>query len=604
MNLKTTRWLVIIALSMAGYILVFEKGNRLKKRTEEEAQKVLPDFDSRLVSAMEISFRTNPVVRVERGTNGGWQLNQPVSYPALEDPVEALLKAFGELTRRATLGPKDIAAGGGGLSAFGLEPPAARVVLLKGTVRTEIRIGSKSPLGDALYVQRNGSESVDIVSAAILSQLPGNPVDWRDPALVSFDRVAVDRLEVRSDGAFYELQLDQTNRQWRLTKPIAARANSLRVDTLLRLLEESRVAAFVSDSPGAAMDSFGLVVPQMELSLAKGSNLLAQVLFGQHPTNRQDYVHARLAGRTNVVLVARELVDHFRPPHTRFRETRLVPFPAAAADMVEVVGNKENFAMRRMTNGSWRVMDPHNFDADSGLVQRLLETLGSLEVSDFVQEVVTDFSLFGISPTNRQITVRSGPTNAVMAQLQLGSVYQANRIYARRADESALYAVRLADALQLPNEAFELRDRQLWRFTTDQVMSVSISLRGQNRKISRGPGGGWVVSPAYATVTAAMFEEALHRLGDLKALSWVAKGDDKLGGFGFPDVAHQLSIEVRTGDKSVTHTLNFGQNAPWNSPYASTSLGGQTLIFGIPAREVYDLYELVLRELKLVSPTP
>ena len=185
----------------------------------------------------------------------------------------------------------------------------------------------------------------------------------------------------------------------------------------------------------------------------------------------------------------------------------------------------------------------------------------------------------------------------------MGSVYSGNRVYARRTDESTLYAIRQVDAMQFPTEAFELRDRKLWQFNPPQVLSVSVSYKGQSRKISRGPGGGWVTSPAYAAVTPAILDETLLQFGQLQALAWVARGESNRTTFGFSDVAHQLSIEVKSGDKSVTLTLNFGQISPWNSPYASTTIGGETLVFGISAK-VYDLYELVLRELRLVSTTP
>lgn len=602
MSTRSTRFLVVAALALLGYILVFER--RLAPAGPQATENIalLPGLRPEAVTALEITVRTNQLMRAQRPAGGPWVITLPDPYPAQQEPIEALLRGLSSATLRTAISARDLMQQQGGPAAFGLEVPPARITLFEGSRRSELRIGAQSPLGKQLYVQRVGSDGAGVVEARLLTLLPENQDDWKDRSLANFERGAVDRLEARSEGAFYELQLDATNHQWRLTKPFPARANPMRVEALIRLIGEARVSGFVQDPAGIDLDSPGLHPPALELILGKGTNVVAAIRFGGAPSNRADTVYARIAPRTNVVLVSKEIAEHFRPPHTRFRETRLAPFDPAEATQIEVAG-VESFTLKRQAAGGWTLQAPEPLAADPALVQRMLETLAGLQISDFVQEVVGDYSLFGLGPTNGQYTIRTGSANTAAIQLQLGKSYQGNRVYARRADEPSLYAVRQSDALQLPQYAYELRERQLWKFAPEEVVSVSISYRGQARKISRGPGGAWLVTPAYVTTTPALFDECLFRLGQLQALAWVARGEDKLPKLGFADVAHQLSIEVRQGEKTQIHTLNFGHASPWNTPYAAATLDGQPQIFGVPS-SVYDPYELVLRELKLVSPSP
>lgn len=307
---------------------------------------------------------------------------------------------------------------------------------------------------------------------------------------------------------------------------------------------------------------------------------------------------------SNVVVVAREVMTALRPPATRFRDPRLAPFVLAQVESLEVQ-SAEPFVVRRQTNGVWRVAEPYGFDADARVMEGVLKGLEGLEVTDFVQEVVADYRGFGLSATQRQYTVRgaggTSSTNNILAQVQLGSPYQSGRQYARRTDEPALVAVRMADAQQLPEAAYQVRDRQVFSFKAEQVVSVLVEYRGQTRKLIRTGARQWSSQPVYALVNGELLEEALHRLGELRALAWVARGDARLESFGFSAAAHQLTLEVKTGDVVKPLVLRFGQGSPWNSPFGAVSMDGQALVFGIPP-SVYDPYELVLGELKLPIP--
>ena len=73
--------------------------------------------------------------------------------------------------------------------------------------------------------------------------------DWRNAALCHLGEEKPDRGEIAHGGAPYVLQLDATNKLWRLTHP-SHRADQLQVRQLLDKILLGRVVEFVTDAPG------------------------------------------------------------------------------------------------------------------------------------------------------------------------------------------------------------------------------------------------------------------------------------------------------------------------------------------------------------------
>src|SRR5262249_47531910 len=161
-------------------------------------------------------------------------------------------------------------------------------------------------------------------------RLPRTADDWRDPALVNLEGLAVDRIEVRSAARGFAIQFDATNNAVYLSKPTPARADRAKVEALLRKLQAGRVIEFVTDNPRADLEPYGLQAPEAEIAFGQGTNDLVVVQFGKSPTNDAAQVYARRLSQTNVVLVPKALLQALQTPHTELRDRRLLSFAALA----------------------------------------------------------------------------------------------------------------------------------------------------------------------------------------------------------------------------------------------------------------------------------
>src|SRR5262249_53775492 len=109
----------------------------------------------------------------------------------------------------------------------------------------------------------------------------------------------------------------------------------------------------------------------------------------------------------------------------------------------------------------------------------------------------------GLGTNSRQYILRSvatnnpavtNLTNSLIAQLNFGTNQQ-DKVFVRRADESSVYAVKLADFQRLPAASWELRDRQVWNLSENDVARVSIRQGGRTRQLIRTAQYKWSLAP-------------------------------------------------------------------------------------------------------------
>src|SRR6185436_14421436 len=109
-----------------------------------------------------------------------------------------------------------------------------------------------------------------------------------------------------------------------ISKPTPARANQQRVRRLLQLLDAAQVKQFVTDSPAADLERFGLQNPELKLAYIQDTNRVASFEFGASPTNDPAGIYVRRSSATNIVTVSRELFDELNQPPKEFRDPQLI----------------------------------------------------------------------------------------------------------------------------------------------------------------------------------------------------------------------------------------------------------------------------------------
>ncbi len=589
MNSSQTKWLVGLAVALFAFIFLVELRPPGGPPPAPLAGSLVPQLRPATVTRIELT-RSNATFRAERAA-GQWRLTAPLSYPANELALNALLEVCAHRRPQLII----LAAQAKSLADFGLQPPQATVVFHQGGSAIELRVGARTPVNHQIYVQVAGTGDVAVADANLLEYLPESADAWRDGRLFSLAGVKFDGLRIRTGARLLELRRSPTNQLWRIEQPSPTkRANTPRLEQLLRELQQWPVRRFVTDDPKVELESFGLQAPEAELAFGSGTNDLLVVQFGKSPTNQPGLVFARSLATTNVMLVARDWLEVLRAPVWDFSEHRLLDaLPTDAVDTIEVRG-KETFTLRLQTNSAtnliWVADDKLQSVTDPQLMQAFLAQLVTLEAAELAKEVVTDFAPYGLAPAVRSLSLlksatnaAGGLTNTLVARLEFGGG-KVDSLFARRHDESAVYVVPRGEVEKLAWELYKVQERTVWSFTSNQVAAVTVSFDGRSRRLTRTADGRWSEGGEAADeVKNLALEETLFRLGRLRAEQWTRLGADALPIYGIAEQNHRVSVEL-AGPPARTNSVTFGTLPRGRNPWAAVTdpRSGQPLVFEFP----------------------
>ncbi len=578
MNPKHTWLWVLVAAGLFAAIFLH---HRFAPQPDTGPVYLLPGLETNAIRSVEILPANQRAIRADR-TNGGWQLADPVNFPARTEALESLLAALARAVPATRISAQELGNLRDANDKFGFNPPPFTVILQPGD--QHIQFGHKNGPGDQVFVKLVGAEGVAVVDAGLAKLLPRTPDDWRETALVDFSRLEFDSLAVTNGAKILELHHDRTNGLWRMTLPMEARADKIKILESLEKLQSLRALQFV-DRPASDLETLGLQPPELTLAFKRGTNTALRLAFGRLLNNETNQIYARRNDEKTVLVVAKDPLEIWHAAHETFRDRHLIS-PTGPLAAIEFHA-QDTFALHR-TNSAW-VVTPQNYQADTALVTSLLTNLGGLQVAQFYKDAVVapDLPALGLSTPVYQLVfyaaatnTAAGGTNPVIAGVDFGT-NQDGLIYARRFDEPlSVYAIRLADVQGLPITALQLRDRSIWKFSTNDVTRVTIRQHGKTRQLLRQGAGNWSLAPGSQgildDVQIAAIEETVFRLGELSADAWVERGEPNREHFGFKPDGLQLSVELRDGKKL---DLEFGGPASMGSAYALVTQGQEPWVF-------------------------
>jgi hypothetical protein len=583
----------MVAVALFAFI-VFQ--HRYLRKTGGGPIKVLPSLKATEVTTVQVRPAAQLEIRAER-TNGIWQLTEPLVSPAQAASIEKLLAELEVLTPATYITARALRDRPNSDEEYGLAVPQASIIIEQPGYATRLRVGAKTTPGDQVFLQVVGVDGVFVVDAGFLNYLPRSVNDWRDTALINLNGLAFDRLAVTNGTKMFELRRQGTNKLWRMVYPLQARANNPQAEQSLQTLQSVRIRQFVSDDPKADLETFGLHPPELEVALGEGTNIVARLQFGKSPTNDTRLVYARRLGLNGIVAVRKDLLAPWYAQVNDFRDPFLVTWTTPVA-VIDVHG-QDNFSLQ-LTNDAWRVL-PQDFPADTGLVKELVAALGGLQIAEFTKDVAIapELPAYGLASPVRQYLLRSaatnsptGPTNPIVVEVDFGT-NQADKVFARRADESCVYAVKFADFQRLPGASAEMRERQIWNLSTNDVAGATIRQQGRLRRIIRNGPHDWSLAPgSQGVINVLEVDATVSGLCQLAAEAWVACGDQYLARYGLNDNSHRVTLEMKDGKKV---SVDFSTRASPDFRIAAVTLDGQPWIFQLPTW----LYEYTRRFLSV-----
>jgi hypothetical protein len=236
------------------------------------------------------------------------------------------------------------------------------------------------------------------------------------------------------------------------------------------------------------------------------------------------------------------------------------------------------FTLQRHGTNDW-VVAGEQFPVDAASVQLFQNLLRNLSASEFVKDVVTatDLEGFGLATNTRSITLHfaDGTTNAL-----LFGAGDTNRVLVKRSDESFVYAISLADADSLPDNAWLFRERQLWNFSLTNLAQITLHQGGRTRQVIRTGVNHWAIAAGSQGIADPVgLEETARAFSTLAVESWVGKNITAPEKYGFDTNSLQVNLELKSGEK---FTVDFGAELRGQTALAAVTLNGERWAFVFP----------------------
>jgi hypothetical protein len=592
MKSKTTIIWFVLAVALATTIWVLE---RYFPSTTPGESRVLAGLRPGKITEINIIPSGAREISVVR-TNNAWVLQRPFVYPAQAAAVDGLLTALQNLTPVVSLSAGEMSRHKNADAEFGFDNPQFTLDVAAGGQTWHLRVGNKTAPGDGVYVRLVGATGAYVTDPAWLQFLPREANDWRDTTLVDMPGT-LDWLVITNGTQAIELHRDATNRLWRMVRPLSARADNLRIIAALQQLRMARVSRFITDDPKADLTTYGLEPAALDVWLGYGTNLLTAVHTGKGVSGVPGEVYARREGWSAIVTTPKEPLAPWQGEANNFRDPNLLELTAPVVE-IEMHG-ENNFTLQQRSN-TWTEAG-QKFPVDAGLAAAFIQTLGDLQIADFVQDAVTASGLqsFGLASPSRQIILRSavGDTNKVIVQLLFGAT-STNEIYVKRGDEDFVYGLALDKVKQLWQSGDYFRDRRVWNFSETNVAQVTLRQNGQIRQMVRTGTNEWSLAPgSQGIINPPAIEETIHDLGQLAVAGWLGRKFSDAD-VGLSTNSLSVATELKSGEK---YTVDFGSYIPAaKTGLAVVTLDGERWAFVFPPY----LYALVAESLTIPQGTP
>jgi Domain of unknown function (DUF4340) len=406
-------------------------------------------LDQSQVKRVEVHQGDQPIA-VESEGDKGWKMVAPLQAKADKTRVNDLINTINVAKVKEFLeeAPQDLA-------KYGLNPPRWRLTFLVGDDRAEksLWLGDEDTAKGGLNAKRGAMDNVFLVETKLLEKLPKEASDWRDRAIMAVKRDDMERLEVRDGDSLVEVACIENcgkipDDRWQLKQPLEAKADAVKVRTLLRHLEELKAKSFMSEA-ATDLTPYGLDHPAAQITIRlKDQAEPVTILLGRQDADTAGR-YLKLAERPAVYLIDMKDAADLLKTAPELRDLKLLAFKARDIRKIEVAQPDVTVVVEG-DGETWNQVKPTKAKVDGHKVRSLLWKLEDLEFKDEWTATAVAPDVHGLEQPAATVTLwlQGGKK---LETLRLGNKLEGKEwVYAQLESSPMLYAVDAKVLADLP----------------------------------------------------------------------------------------------------------------------------------------------------------
>jgi hypothetical protein len=322
-GLRSTIVLLVLLAGIGGYIYFVE--SKRDPAAADAKAKAFTQLAPDSIEEIRIKNADGEMSHLQR-VGDKWQLLEPNKTDADAGVVGTVTSNLStlEVQRVVDENPTD-------LKQYGLEP--ARIDLsfrLKDQKEfQQLLVGEKTPTGGDVFAKRPNEKRVFLISSYLDAIFNKSAFDLRDKSVLKFDRAAADRITITEGGS--TLEFTRSGMDWRIAKPVSARADYAAIEGLLTRLASTFMQKVVApEATNLAM--YGLDRPALTAAVMGGGQT-ATLTIGRMEDGAR---FAKDSGRPEVFTVEETMFTELGKDAPEYRRKDLFDARSFTANKLEI----------------------------------------------------------------------------------------------------------------------------------------------------------------------------------------------------------------------------------------------------------------------------
>jgi len=326
------RGLLIAATVLAALLGALYWSNRHSSnadsstKTAADAPTKILSLSATDINSLAMQRKNEAPVDLSRNSSGAWQITAPKALAADQDSVSTVLSALSSLNAERLLEDKAT-----DLAAYGLAAPAAEITITSKNTKTQkLLIGDQTPSGSAFYAMLAGDPRLFTLASYNKSSIDKTADDLRDKRLLTADFDKVSQIElITSKEKKQDITFARNKDAWQILKPAPYRAETYKVEDLVRSLKEAKMETAADEAKDAAAFQSASPFAIAKISGASGTQEL-------EIRNVKDDYYAKSTALSGVYKMAATTATSMDKPLDDFRNKKLFDFGYEDPNKIEI----------------------------------------------------------------------------------------------------------------------------------------------------------------------------------------------------------------------------------------------------------------------------
>lgn len=423
--------IVLVALTGALYWSEHHKSGESSAQASADAPPKILTLNESDITKIDLKKNAEDVV-LTRNSSGNWELSAPKTLRADQSVASSMVSALSSLSADRLIEPNAT-----DLQQYGLTKPVVEVAITeKNNKSQKLLFGDNTPTSSAVYAKLDGDPRVFTVASYTKNNIDKSVNDLRDKRLLPLDSDKLTRVELITKKQ--DIEFGRSKDEWQIVKPKPLRADAMRVEDLVRALQNATMDLNSSgddSKKAAAAFSSATPVATAKVTDASGTQQL-------EVRKKKDDYYAKSSAVDGVYKVTSQLGQDLDKSLDDFRNKKLFDFGFTDPQKIEMHDGSKNYVLSR-TGQDW---SSDGKKMDSAGVNSLIDKLRDLSASKFVDS--------GFTSPVLDATVTSNDGKRVEKVL---IAKNGNDYIAKRESEPGLYQLDATAVTDLQKAAADLK---------------------------------------------------------------------------------------------------------------------------------------------------